>query len=140
MGGPTANMYGFECERKMSAGQLCPTKRCLYPVVCPSLKADHRQQLELLRKIRRIKGVKKVFVASGIRYDLLLSDHGYGREYLRELIEHHVSGQMKVAPEHSEETVLKMMGKPGTDHWWNSRSCSTACPGPPGKSSSSPII
>ncbi len=114
VGGPTANMYGFECEKKMSRGN-CPAKRCLYPVVCPSLKADHRRQLQLLNKIRRIKGVKKVFVASGIRYDLLLADHGYGREYVRQLIEHHVSGQMKVAPEHSEETVLKMMGKPGTD-------------------------
>jgi uncharacterized radical SAM protein YgiQ len=114
VGGPTANMYGIECERKMSRGN-CPAKRCLYPVVCPSLKADHRRQLQLLNKIRRVKGVKKVFVASGIRYDLLLADHGYGREYVRQLIEHHVSGQMKVAPEHSEETVLKMMGKPGTD-------------------------
>ena len=114
VGGPTANMYGIECEKKMSRGN-CPAKRCLYPVVCPSLKADHRRQLQLLNKIRRVKGVKKVFVASGIRYDLLVSDRKHGTEYLQELIEHHVSGQMKVAPEHSEETVLKMMGKPGTD-------------------------
>jgi len=112
VGGPTANMYGVECETKMVRGN-CPKRRCLYPGVCPSLKADHRRQLQLLRKIRRIKGVKKVFVASGIRYDLLLSDQRYGTQYLRELIEHHVSGQMKVAPEHSEDNVLKMMGKPG---------------------------
>jgi uncharacterized radical SAM protein YgiQ len=112
VGGPTANMYGVECEKKMVRGN-CPKRRCLYPGVCPSLKADHRGQLQLLKKIRRIKGVKKVFVASGIRYDLLLSDQKYGTQYLQELIEHHVSGQMKVAPEHSEDTVLKMMGKPG---------------------------
>ena len=101
--------------KKRCPGEIAPQKRCLYPVVCPSLKADHRRQLELLKKIRRINGVKKAFVGSGIRYDLLLSDRKYGMEYLQELIEHHVSGQMKVAPEHSEETVLKMMGKPGTD-------------------------
>jgi uncharacterized radical SAM protein YgiQ len=112
VGGPTANMYGIECEKKMSRGS-CPHKRCLYPEVCPSLKTDHRMQLDLLKHIRRIKGIKKVFVASGIRYDLLLSDRKHGREYLQELIEHHVSGQMKVAPEHSEDTVLNLMGKPG---------------------------
>ena len=114
VGGPTANMYGFECKKKMVRGN-CPKRRCLYPGVCPSLKADHRRQLQLLKKIRSIKGVKKAFVASGIRYDLLLSDRKYGTQYLRELIEYHVSGQMKVAPEHSEDTVLKMMGKPGKD-------------------------
>jgi uncharacterized radical SAM protein YgiQ len=112
VGGPTANMYGIECKKKMSRG-CCPKKRCLYPDVCPSLKADHRLQLELLQQIRRIKGVKKVFVASGIRYDLLLSDRKHGMAYLRELIEHHISGQLKVAPEHSEDTLLKLMGKPG---------------------------
>ncbi len=110
--GPTANMYGFECESKIVRGH-CQERLCLYPTVCPSLKADHRHQLEMLREIRRIKGVKKVFVASGIRYDLLLSDKKYGRQYLQEVIEHHVSGQMKVAPEHTEDSVLKRMGKPG---------------------------
>jgi len=113
VGGPTANMYGIECEKKMSRG-ACPEKRCLYPAVCPSLKADHRRQTDLLKQIRRTKGVKKAFVASGIRYDLLLSDREHGTAYLQELIEHHVSGQMKVAPEHSEDVVLQMMGKPGT--------------------------
>jgi uncharacterized radical SAM protein YgiQ len=78
------------------------------------LRADHRHHLELLRQIRRIEGVKKVFVASGIRYDLLLSDKEYGKDYLQEVVEHHVSGQMKVAPEHTEEHVLIKMGKPGT--------------------------
>ena len=113
VGGPTANMYSIECEKKIFRGS-CPKKRCLYPEVCPSLKADHRPQVHLLRNIRHINGIKKVFVASGIRYDLLLSDRKYGMEFLQELIEHHVSGQMKVAPEHSEDKVLKMMGKPGT--------------------------
>ncbi len=113
IGGPTANMYGFECKKKLEHG-ICQDKRCLYPVVCPSLKADHRHQLELLRKIRRIEGVKKAFVASGIRYDLLLSDTQYGKQYLQEVVEHHVSGQMKVAPEHTEDGVLKRMGKPGS--------------------------
>ncbi|MBM3132686.1 MAG: YgiQ family radical SAM protein, partial [Chloroflexi bacterium] len=112
VGGPTANMYGFECERKLANG-ACPKKRCLYPRVCPSLKVDHSHQLELLRQIRRIEGVKKVFVGSGIRYDLVLSDQSHGKPYLQEVIQHHVSGQMKVAPEHTEDSVLKRMGKPG---------------------------
>jgi uncharacterized radical SAM protein YgiQ len=114
VGGPTANMYGFECQTKLRRG-ACREKRCLYPDVCPSLKADHRHQLELLAKIRLVKGVKKAFVASGIRYDLLLSDKEYGEKYLQEVVEHHVSGQMKIAPEHTETGVLKMMGKPGPE-------------------------
>ena len=113
VGGPTANMYGFECKDKLQRG-TCPDKRCLSPRVCPSLKADHQHQLELLRKLRRIEGVKKVFVASGIRYDMLLSDKLHGEAYLKEVIGHHVSGQMKIAPEHTEEGVLRKMGKPGT--------------------------
>jgi uncharacterized radical SAM protein YgiQ len=114
IGGPTANMYGFECQTKLRRG-ACREKRCLYPDVCPSLKADHRHQLELLAKIRLIKGVKKAFVASGIRYDLLLSDKDCGEQYLQEVVEHHVSGQMKIAPEHTETGVLTMMGKPGPE-------------------------
>jgi uncharacterized radical SAM protein YgiQ len=113
LGGPTANMYGFECAKKLKEG-ACSDQRCLYPVVCPTLRVEQRHHLELLRKIRKIEGVKKVFVASGIRYDLLLSDKEYGRDYLREVVEYHVSGQMKVAPEHTEGHVLSKMGKPGT--------------------------
>lgn len=113
VGGPTANMYGYECAKKQRAG-ACPKKRCLYPAVCPVLKANHHPQMDLLKKIRRLDGVKKVFVASGIRYDLLFSDQQNGATYLKELVKHHVSGQLKVAPEHSEEKVLKNMGKPGT--------------------------
>jgi uncharacterized radical SAM protein YgiQ len=113
VGGPTANMYGFECPKKLKEG-ACSDRRCLYPVVCPSLHVDQRHHLDLLRKIRQVEGVKKVFVASGIRYDLLLGDKTCGQEYLREIVEHHVSGQMKVAPEHTEGHVLSKMGKPGT--------------------------
>ncbi|MBN2549523.1 MAG: YgiQ family radical SAM protein [Anaerolineales bacterium] len=112
VGGPTANMYGFECSKKLKRG-VCRNKRCLYPQVCSLLEVDHQQQIELLRSIRRIKGVKKVFVASGIRHDLVLSDRSNGLSYLQEVVEHHVSGQMKIAPEHTEERVLHLMGKPG---------------------------
>ncbi len=112
VGGPTANMYGFECEKKLTRG-VCSKKSCLFPEVCPLLKVDHRPQLDLLKEIRALPGVKKAFVASGIRYDLLLSDQACGSAYLREVVTHHVSGQMKVAPEHSEESVLRRMGKPG---------------------------
>ncbi len=113
VGGPTANMYGFECDKKLAKG-VCANKRCVFPAVCPLMKVDHRPQIDLLRRLRRIPGVKKVFVASGVRYDLLLHDKAAGYEYLSEVVEHHVSGQMKVAPEHSQDGVLRAMGKPGT--------------------------
>lgn len=114
VGGPTANMYGFECKKKLSSG-ACDDRRCVYPTVCPALKPDHQAQIELLRRMRRIPGVKKVFVASGIRYDLILADQVHGRNYLEDIVEQHVSGQMKVAPEHSEPIVLAKMGKPGVE-------------------------
>jgi len=84
----------------------------LYPQFCPSLKINHKKQMEILKKIRQIKGVKKVFVASGIRYDMLLGDQKYGEKYLRELVKYHISGQLKIAPEHTENNVLEKMGKP----------------------------
>lgn len=111
VGGPTANMYGFECHRKLERG-ACPHRRCLYPQVCPQLKVNHRQQIALLRRLRKVEGVRHVFVASGVRYDLVLADRGHGEAYLRVLVAHHISGQMKVAPEHSEPHVLARMGKP----------------------------
>ncbi len=111
VGGPTANMYAIECAKKLKLGS-CLDRRCLYPEICPSLKVDHSHQISLLRKIRAIPGVKKAFVASGIRYDLLLKDPRHGREYLKEIVEQHVSGQLKVAPEHTVAAVLKRMGKP----------------------------
>jgi len=114
VGGPTANMYGFECERKLKQG-ACDDKRCIYPIVCPALKPDHRKQVELLQWLRNIPGIKKVFIGSGLRYDLIQADHEHGQEYMKELTSYHVSGQLKVAPEHSEEHVLVMMGKPDKD-------------------------
>jgi len=105
-------MYGFECEKKLKEG-ACADKRCLYPQVCPSLKVNHHKQLEMLKKVRTVTGIKKVFAASGIRYDLLLADRQYGEQYLKELVQHHISGQMKVAPEHTQAEVLNRMGKPG---------------------------
>jgi uncharacterized radical SAM protein YgiQ len=113
VGGPTANMYGYECDKKLRRG-VCEQKRCTFPGVCPLVKPDHQPQTALLRKIRRIPGVRKAFVASGIRYDLLLEDEAGGEAYLKELVAHHISGQMKVAPEHVDDGVLGLMGKPGT--------------------------
>ncbi|MHB8113458.1 MAG: YgiQ family radical SAM protein [Bellilinea sp.] len=114
-GGPTANMYGFECAKKLKSG-VCIKKRCLYPEICNQMKVDHSQQIELLRRLRQVKGVRKVFVASGIRYDMVLADQAHGRDYLRAVVRNHVSGQMKVAPEHTENNVLRHMGKPGNDN------------------------
>ena len=114
VGGPTANMYGFECKKLEEKG-ACKDKKCIHPQICKSLKVNHRKQIELLRKLRKIKGVKRVFVASGIRYDLILDDKEFGHVYLKELIQYHVSGQLKIAPEHTEHGVLKRMGKPGAD-------------------------
>jgi len=111
-GGPTANMYGFECGRKKSRGN-CQFKACIGTEVCPTLKPSHRRQTGLLQKLRRLPGVRKVFVASGLRYDLILEDSSDGEDYLEELVAHHVSGQLKVAPEHTEPHVLKLMNKPG---------------------------
>lgn len=113
VGGATANMYGIDCPRKKSLG-ACADKRCLYPQICASLRPDHSRQLNLLKSLRKIKGVKKVFVASGIRYDLLEADKKHCAGYMQELVQHHVSGQLKVAPEHTAAGVLRLMGKPQT--------------------------
>ncbi|MCK9161226.1 MAG: YgiQ family radical SAM protein [Arcobacteraceae bacterium] len=112
IGGATANMYGFECDKKLKKGDCSDKKRCLGSDMCEVLKPNHKRQIDLLREIRNIKGVKKVFVNSGIRYDLINEDKLYGQEYLKEIVTHHVSGQMKIAPEHSEEKILSLMGKP----------------------------
>ena len=123
-------------RRNLTDGS-CPKKRCLHPEICPVLKIDHRPQIELLRRVRRIKGVKKAFVASGIRYDMLLQDQACGTQYLEEVVEHHVSGQMKVAPEHTEDSVLSKMGKPGkASLGCFQRACSTSFPARRAKSSS----
>ncbi len=111
VGGATANMYGIDCFRKMTTG-ACLDKSCLFPRVCPSLLPDHSRQIRLLRRLRGIPGVKKVFVASGIRHDLVLADRKTKRQYLNELVLHHLSGQLKIAPEHVADDVLRSMGKP----------------------------
>jgi uncharacterized radical SAM protein YgiQ len=111
VGGPTANMFGFECKKKLRIG-VCRDRRCLFPKICDQLKVRHGRQIELLKKIGAIKGIKKAFVRSGIRYDLILHDTLKGRDYLKEIIHHHISGQLKVAPEHCQKNVLKYMGKP----------------------------
>jgi uncharacterized radical SAM protein YgiQ len=109
VGGPTANFRMPSCKKQLEQG-LCKGKKCLAPTPCPNLDVDHSQYLDILRKIRKIKGIKKVFIRSGIRYDYLIEDKN--EEFMRELIEHHVSGQLKVAPEHCSAVVLDMMGKP----------------------------
>ena len=114
VGGPTANMYGFDCTRKAAKG-ACRDKRCLFPRICSNLKIDHGAQIALLQRLRAIKNIKKIAVASGIRYDMILADKKNGLAYLREVIRHHVSGQMKIAPEHCNASVLEAMGKPGAD-------------------------
>ncbi len=109
VGGPTANFRSVSCQKQIEKG-LCKGKKCLAPTPCKNLECDHTEYLEMLRKIRAIKGVKKVFIRSGIRFDYLLEDRN--DEFFRELVEHHVSGQLKVAPEHCSDAVLDKMGKP----------------------------
>ena len=110
IGGPTANMYELGCGLPLKK-RSCRNRQCLFPATCPHLCVDHEKQIQLLRKIRQVKGVKKAFVASGLRYDLIMADQKNGRNYLRELTRHHISGQLKIAPEHVEKKVLLLMGK-----------------------------
>ncbi len=109
LGGPTANFRGPAC-RKQAGGSACVDRRCLTPEPCPSLEADHRDYLGVLRALRALPGIKKVFVRSGIRFDYVMADPD--GTFLKELAEHHVSGQLKVAPEHVSARVLALMGKP----------------------------
>lgn len=109
IGGPTANFRAPSCQKQLEHG-LCKGKKCLAPEPCKNLTVDHTEYLEMLRKIRALKKVKKVFIRSGIRYDYLLEDKNDA--FMKELIEHHVSGQLKVAPEHASNRVLDYMGKP----------------------------
>ncbi len=110
VGGPTANFRFPACKKQLKYG-TCKDKQCLYPDVCKNAEVDHTDYLELLRKIRAVDKVKKVFIRSGIRYDYLIKDKN--DEFFRELCMHHVSGQLKVAPEHISPKVLSYMGKPG---------------------------
>jgi uncharacterized radical SAM protein YgiQ len=109
-GGPTANFYTPPCARQ-EKGSFCPDRECLYPQPCPKLRADHGPYLESLKALRQVKHVKKVFIRSGIRYDYPELDRKHGREFIEDLCRYHVSGQLKVAPEHITENVLAAMGK-----------------------------
>ena len=110
VGGPTADFRAPACEKQLTKG-ACPGRQCLFPTPCKNLRADHSDYLVLLRKLRKLPGVKKVFIRSGIRFDYVLADPK--DTFLRELIQYHVSGQLKVAPEHVSDQVLRLMGKPG---------------------------
>lgn len=109
VGGPTANFRHPSCKKQMEHG-VCREKQCLFPQPCKNLNADHRDYVELLRKLRKVPRVKKVFIRSGIRFDYLLAERD--QTFLKELCEYHVSGQLKVAPEHVADEVLSKMGKP----------------------------
>lgn len=111
IGGPTANMYGMGCKKIKNSH--CMNRACVFPDQCKYFNNSHLELLKLLNDIRKIPAIKKIFIGSGIRYDLVINDREYGEKYLNELIEHHISGQLKIAPEHSEDNVLKLMRKTG---------------------------
>ena len=113
VGGPTANFFRPGCEKQQRGG-FCAERECLYPSPCPKLKANHSEYLKTLKALREIPGIKKVFVRSGIRFDFIQHDKKHGHEFLETLCRHHVSGQLKVAPEHVCENVLDAMGKSGS--------------------------
>ncbi|MBN2795357.1 MAG: YgiQ family radical SAM protein [Clostridia bacterium] len=110
VGGPTANFRHVSCKKQLKYG-TCKHKQCLFPEPCEHLDVDHEELLTLLRRVRAIEGIKKVFIRSGLRYDYIMADSN--PNFLTELCEHHVSGQLKVAPEHIDPVVLQYMGKPG---------------------------
>ncbi len=112
VGGPTANFRAPSCEKQLRNG-VCKNRQCLFPKPCENLKVDHEDYLALLRKLRELPNVKKVFIRSGIRFDYLIYDKD--PSFLKELCEHHVSGQLKVAPEHISDAVLEKMGKPSAE-------------------------
>lgn len=112
VGGPTANFMELACKKQASKG-ACMNKQCLFPSPCKNMRIDHTRYLNLLRKLRKIEGVKKVFIRSGIRFDYLIADKD--DTFFKELIKYHISGQLRVAPEHISDNVLKYMGKPEND-------------------------
>ncbi|MGM0498861.1 MAG: YgiQ family radical SAM protein [Bacillota bacterium] len=113
VGGPTANFRKASCSDQLSRG-MCKGKECMFPSPCSKLEVNHEEYFDILRELRKLKGVKKVFIRSGIRFDYLLEDNE-SRKYLKELAANHVSGQLKVAPEHVSDDVLSYMGKPGIE-------------------------
>lgn len=112
VGGPTANFRHTSCKKQLEKG-VCTNRQCLFPTPCKNLTVDHKDYLSLLRKLRQLPGVKKVFIRSGIRFDYLLEDKD--DRFFRELCQYHVSGQLKVAPEHISDNVLRYMGKPSVE-------------------------
>ena len=109
VGGPTANFRHPSCQKQLTKG-VCMNRQCLFPKPCANMNADHSDYITLLRRLRALPGVKKVFIRSGIRFDYVLADKK--DHFLEELCKYHVSGQLKVAPEHICDSVLKLMGKP----------------------------
>ena len=109
VGGPTANFRLPSCEKQKKAG-LCKSRKCLAPTPCPNMQVSHTEYLDILRELRRLDGIKKVFIRSGIRFDYLMEDES--DEFFEELVKHHISGQLRVAPEHCSAAVLDKMGKP----------------------------
>jgi uncharacterized radical SAM protein YgiQ len=112
IGGPTANMYKLRCKSKDIQSQ-CRKLSCVHPKVCPHLHTDHTPQVEMLEKARKLPGIRKIHIASGLRYDLSIADKKSGDKYMKDLITHHVGGHLKVAPEHMDDEVLHLMKKPG---------------------------
>ena len=111
IGGPTANMYENQCDIQDNHG-ACKAKRCSFPNLCDQMDNNHKPLIDLMAELRKIPGIKKIFVGSGVRYDLVISDKKNGERYLKDVVEHHISGQMKIAPEHIDNGVLSLMGKP----------------------------
>jgi uncharacterized radical SAM protein YgiQ len=112
IGGPTANMYKLRCKSK-DIQSKCRKLSCVHPKVCPHLHTDHTPQVEMLEKARKLPGIRKIHIASGLRYDLSIADKKSGDKYMKDLITHHVGGHLKVAPEHMDDEVLHLMKKPG---------------------------
>lgn len=107
---PTANMYKTDCTVKIKKGS-CNNKRCIFPTICPELNINHYSYYSLLQKIKNLLGIKKVFITSGLRYELILNDNIFGEQFLNEILANHTSGQLKIAPEHTEKSILDLMGK-----------------------------
>jgi len=111
IGGPTANMYGATCAKDW----VCTKKHCLTPKICPNLRLGHAAQIELLQQLTAIPQIKKVFIASGIRHDMVVADRDNGKRYVEQLVQRHISGQIKLAPEHCDKAILALMNKPSTE-------------------------
>jgi uncharacterized radical SAM protein YgiQ len=109
VGGPTANMYAAQC---MKGGIPCPDRGCLMPEPCEKLRMGHDRQIDLLNKLMTVPGIRKVFVSSGIRHDMVMADQNHGKRYVGQLVNHHISGQIKLAPEHCDDDILALMNKP----------------------------